>query len=161
LASLVKLPPEKILSSSYWQSRGYTLKIYLSGAKTNSSPFIENLFKKYINPKTVHITYNFTDKQQEYEKFDIFANPSIQESLGIVNFEAIFNFLPTIVHRQSPFSDFLPSQSFKTISKLHKLLIQILIQSSYKQTAKKQFSTLDNFNLNKFQSQLYKAFKQK
>ncbi|MBU1129743.1 glycosyltransferase [Patescibacteria group bacterium] len=131
---------------SCWQGRGYKLKIHLSGAKTNSSDLIEKKLKKYIKQNIVKINYNFKNKQQEYKKFDIFINPSIEESLGIVNFEAIFNIMPTIIHQRSPFSNFLPSQNFKTISKLHKLLSQTLLQSAYKQTVINQISILKKYN---------------
>jgi glycosyltransferase involved in cell wall biosynthesis len=77
---------------SYWQSRGYSLKVYLAGAKTNSSSQIEEIFKDYLNKKTITINYDFKpeDKEKEFSKIDIFINPSLEESLGIVNFEAIY-----------------------------------------------------------------------
>ena len=147
---------------SYWQSRGYALKIYLSGAKTNSSPLIENLFKKYINQKIVHTTYDFTDKQQEYKKFDIFINPSIEESLGIVNFEAIYYGLPTIVHPKSVFFEIIKPYliTTKTSYNIEGELNKLINNPKYSfQTSQKQFKILNNFNLDNFQSQLYKIFK--
>jgi len=135
---------------SYWQNRGYQLKIHLSGAKTNSSPQIEQLFREYIRNKIVLINYNFMDLDKEYSKFDIFINPSIEESLGIVNFEAIFHGLFIIVHSQSPFSDFLPKQSLSNTLTLHILIKKLLLQSEYTKITKKQYKTLDHFNYNNF-----------
>lgn len=134
---------------NYWQSRGYQLKIHLSGAKTNSSPQIEKLFKNYIDKKTVFITYDFKDLNKEYSKFDIFINPSIEESLGIVNFEAIFHGLPTLVHQQSPFSGFLPKQSFHNIKTLHQQ-----INACIKDKHSSNFILLEKYTYDKFSQDL-------
>ena len=133
----------------YWQSRGYKLTIHLSGAKTNSSPQIEQIFKEYLKNKTVLITYDFKDLDKEYEKFDIFINPSIEESLGIVNFEAIFHGLPILVHTQSPFSDFLSKQSFYNIKTMHQ---QIKLYIHNKHSLNLPF--LGKFSHNKFSQDL-------
>ena len=134
----------------YWQNRGYKLKIFLSGAQTNSSPQIEKNFNKYLRNKTVLINYNFKDLAKEYRKFNLFINPSVEESLGIVNFEAIYHGLPIIVHKNSPFSDFVSKQSFLDINTIHQLIKKLLLQSEYRKVIDDQISLFNQYNYDNF-----------
>lgn len=95
-------------------------KIVLAGTRTNSSPEIEKMLGKKVK-----IIYDFTDDQKSdiYKKIDIFINPSHEESLGIVNFEAIYHGLPIIVHSQSAFAEFIkPSSQFSNSDDLHQAI---------------------------------------
>lgn len=120
------------LDSSYDDllKRGIRVKVKLHGVKTNSSPEVERLFSKsgnqnYLRKRIVTINYNFTNKQQVYSSFDIFINPSVEESLGIVNFEALRFGKPLVVHPKSPFIGLFPKSnntSLPTISDLYSIL---------------------------------------
>lgn len=115
--------------SSYWHQQETSLKLFLAGAKTNSSHETEKLFSKYLKNKTLKIIYDFhnSDKSKMYHQIDIFINPSYEESLGIVNFESIFHGLPTIVHANSAFAEFLkPSDTFETVNTLHQAILNHL-----------------------------------
>ena len=111
---------------SEWQSKGFNLRVYLSGAKTNSSIQVETIFKEYIDQKIVTINYDFLseDKEKEFSKIDIFVNPSEEESLGIVNFEAIYYGCQLIVKSNSAF-DSLDS-SLKTFTNTESLHLHVL-----------------------------------
>ncbi|MBU4430978.1 glycosyltransferase, partial [Patescibacteria group bacterium] len=115
----------------YWQKQNYKLTLYFSGAKTNSSSLIEKEFKKYIKQNIVKINYNFkkSEKQRKFEKIDIFINPSIEESLGIVNFEAIYHGIPLIINRNSAFSQITQNNNIYTydnIEDINKILKDLI-----------------------------------
>ena len=136
---------------SYWQKQNIKLNILIAGSKTNSAPEIEKLFSNYLKSKTIKIIYDFTDaeKSEIYKKIDIFVSPSHEESLGIVNFEAIFHGLPIIVHRLSAFEEFLDeSDKFATIDELHQSILNH-IQNPHSQT-----SILEKYNQDVYRSSL-------
>lgn len=136
---------------SYWNKQNINLNILIAGTKTNSAPEIEELFKKYLKNKTVKIIYDFSDAQKSaiYKKIDIFISPSHEESLGIVNFEAIFHGLPVIVHKESAFEEFLnESDKFNNIDELHLSILNHL------QHPHSQSSILKKFNHDVYRSSL-------
>lgn len=69
---------------------GYSHKVLLAGLKTNTSQQVENYFK---DRKNIRILYDFkeSEKRKIYEEIDIFLNPSVEESFGIVTLEAMIN----------------------------------------------------------------------
>ena len=73
---------------SYWQQNNYKIKVLLAGAKTNSSPEIEQIFSNYLKKNTIKIIYNFTDKNSIYKKIFItkFINPSTELKSRISQF---------------------------------------------------------------------------
>lgn len=137
---------------SYWRKQKIKLNILIAGSKTNSTPEIEKIFGKYLKNKNIKIIYDFTDAQKSdiYKKIDIFISPSHEESLGIVNFEAIFHGLPIIVHRLSAFEEFLnESDKFATIDELHQSILNHL-HHPHSQT-----SILEKYNQDIYRSSLY------
>lgn len=78
------------------------VNVIVAGIKTNSSLQVERLFSDYQNK--IKFIYNFNDKSNIFKKIDVFVNPSTEESLGIVNFEAIQFKKPLIVHADSAFA---------------------------------------------------------
>jgi glycosyltransferase involved in cell wall biosynthesis len=85
-------------------NEGVKINFIFAGARTNSSIQIEKLFTNYSN--SVKFIYNFNDKDKSmiYKQIDIFINPSKEESLGLVNFEALFYGLPLLVNKHSAFA---------------------------------------------------------
>jgi len=137
---------------SYWKKQNINLNILIAGTKTNSAPEIEKTFDKYLKNKIVKIIYDFSDahKSAIFNKIDIFVSPSHEESLGIVNFEAIFHGLPITVHKASAFEEFLKeSDKFDSIDELH-LSIQNHLQHPHSQT-----SILEKYNQDIYRSSLY------
>lgn len=111
-----------------WQNRGFDLKVYLSGAKTNSSDQVETMFKEYLNKKVVTINYDFKpeDKEKEFQKIDILINPSEEESLGIVNFEAIYFGCHPVIPDSSAFASLTSTIPIYTdLDSLHQQIIKI------------------------------------
>lgn len=98
-----------LLDTQYktWQNSNREVTVLLAGAKTNDSPAIEALFQDWIKKGVVRIVYNFESKEEIYKNIDVFINPSQEESLGIVNFEAMFYGKPIIVHATSAFAEFI------------------------------------------------------
>jgi len=129
---------------------GKQIKMYFSGVKTNTSSSIEKLFESHKDK--VIIKYNFENKDEEYKKIDIFINPSVQESLGLVNFEAIFHLMPLLVSSESAFysldkadNNFLSVSSGKSaITKIEKVSMMTL--DEMKSLLKKQLFFLLNFS---------------
>lgn len=136
---------------SYWKKQNINLNILIAGTKTNSAPEIEKLFKKYLKNKIVKIIYDFSDTQKSsiFYQIDIFVSPSHEESLGIVNFEAIFHGLPIIVHQESAFEEFLnKSDKFSSIDELHQSILNH-INHPHSQT-----SILEKYNQDIYRSSL-------
>lgn len=137
----------------YWQNRGYKLIIHLSGAKTSFSSQIEQLLKDHIKNNIVNITYNFKSLENEYFKFDVFVNPSIEESLGITNFEALYNGLSPIVHSDSAFADLTDKKSaFNNIDKLHEIITKNIPLANI------NMSFLSQYNYDNFEKTLNDSF---
>ncbi len=87
------------------KSKKVRLRFLFAGARTNSSPQVESLFKDLdVDLKFV---YDFVDKNEIYKQIDIFINPSEEESLGLVNFDALAQGLPVFVHTDSAFASIL------------------------------------------------------
>lgn len=147
-----------------FESKGYQLKILLAGAKTNSSPMIEKLLEKYIKNNIIKIIYNFSNKEKIFNKIDVFINPSVEESLGIVNFEAIYNFIPTIINKNSAFPILItfPTISFSFSNMLEiKNIIDNLIKETgvCRQVIENQFNKLISYNKDIFSKSLNNMIK--
>lgn len=114
----------------YWESNGFTITLLLAGARTNSSQRIESLFKDFLKNHAVKIIYDFKEIKHVFRKIDILINPSTEESLGIVNFEAIYFGLPIFIHSSSAFASILNNQNilFNNIDQLHGHLVKIITQ---------------------------------
>lgn len=78
------------------------IRFLFAGARTNSSPQVEAMFKDL--DADVMFVYDFVDKDEIYKQLDIFINPSKEESLGIVNFDALEQGLPVFVYKDSAFA---------------------------------------------------------
>ena len=117
-----------------FKKRGLKVNFLFAGAKTNSSKEVELLFDKYKD--LVKFFYNFPekDKVKIFNKIDIFVNPSEEESLGLVNFEALkYGLVPYVSNKSAFFSLSLLDQhnSLKTLNTFNQ------ISSSLNQTYKK------------------------
>lgn len=141
------------------QKAGYRLNIHLAGAKTNASNVIESMFKGQND--TVNIEYNFSNKDTVYEKLDLFVNPSYEESLGIVNFEAIYYGCIVFLHDKSAFysllqlSDSSEQQSLFTLDQLNVLNLHNLMNNkNLMKTMKNQWMLLKTYNANSYQEKL-------
>lgn len=147
---------DKYLSD--WQSRGYTLKVYLAGAKTNTSSQLESLFQDYLARKIVTINYDFkdSDKKKEFAKIDIFVNPSVEESLSIVNFEAIFCGCILLVSLRSAFAGLSEKIfSYDGINNFHKNIVYILQKTKFKKYNYINYQILRKYNFSKLSNTLH------
>jgi glycosyltransferase involved in cell wall biosynthesis len=84
------------------KSKKVRLRFLFAGARTNSSPQVEAMFEDL--DAEVRFIYDFADKNAIYKQIDIFINPSEEESLGLVNFDALAQGLPVFVHKDSAFA---------------------------------------------------------
>ncbi|HNQ17181.1 MAG TPA: glycosyltransferase family 4 protein [Candidatus Woesebacteria bacterium] len=84
------------------KSKKVRLRFLFAGARTNSSPQVEAMFKDL--DAEIKFIYDFADKNAIYKQIDIFINPSEEESLGLVNFDALAQGLPVFVHKDSAFA---------------------------------------------------------
>ncbi len=84
------------------KSKKVRLRFLFAGARTNSSPQVEAMFKDL--DAEIKFIYDFADKNAIYKQIDIFINPSEEESLGLVNFDALAQGLPVFVHMDSAFA---------------------------------------------------------
>ncbi|MFA6250167.1 MAG: glycosyltransferase family 4 protein [Candidatus Shapirobacteria bacterium] len=139
----------------------HNFRVIFAGARTASSPLVEKTFASYLASGQLKIIYNFpeADKRQIYSQIDFFVNPSIEESLGIVNFEAIFYGKILLAHRLSPFSGLLPAprlnQVFSTPTQLLKIVNHLKQTPSVcSQIVYKQHRILTKYNLDQFSFQL-------
>jgi len=154
---IVKEYLDKYMSD--WLSKGYTLRVYMAGARTNSSNQVEEMFKDYLDKKIVTIKYDFKNKKNEFSKIDIFINPSKEESLGIVNFEAIYYAVPVIVNNYSAFAELLRSNiNLFTGTNIINNNIKKLIGNpiNTKQYINNQYNMLKTYNYNNFQTEIIK-----
>lgn len=80
------------------------IELLIAGAKTNSSEEVEKKLSLVSNVN-LQIIYDFEDnaKKDIYGNIDFFVNPSREESLGLVNFEAISNNCLLFVNNRSAF----------------------------------------------------------
>ncbi|MFA4826820.1 MAG: glycosyltransferase family 4 protein [Candidatus Shapirobacteria bacterium] len=126
-------------------------QVLFAGAKTSSSSEIEKYFESYLKSNKLKIIYNFpeSDKAKIYSQIDIFINPSIEESLGIVNFEAIYYGTPIIVNQSSAFYDLSP-----TIPSFDKQIDQHLFKKFFVKNILKQYTIFSSINYDTFSSQL-------
>jgi glycosyltransferase involved in cell wall biosynthesis len=136
-------------------------QVLFAGAKTSASPEIEKYFELYIKSKKLKIIYDFpnSDKEKIYSQIDIFINPSIEESYGIVNIEAIFFCLPLLVHNNSAFSEILKNTNqlfFTGVDLLQRINdLSNLNNNLFHQTIKQQYLLLNNYNYNNFKKLLF------
>ncbi len=139
---------------NYWKKKNWKISIILAGAKTNTSKEVEHNFAKLDN---ITFLYNFDEhtKKHIFENIDIFINPSIEESLGITNFEAIFYGKPILVHSDAAFSEFKNIQHFYSLKQLHKLIIKLTQPKTYLQSIEGQYNMLIPFAKQTYQKKLY------
>lgn len=78
------------------------VRVLVAGAKTNSSKLLE----ADLQVHGVEIIYDFPDsvKDDIIKTIDVLVNPSLEESLGISNFEAMIHGLPIVVNSKSAFT---------------------------------------------------------
>lgn len=91
-------------NQKHFDEKEIKINFLFAGAKTNSSTQVETLFKEYKD--VVKFIYNFKEKDKEkiFKYIDIFVNPSVEESLGLVNFEAMYWGLHCFVSSDSAFN---------------------------------------------------------
>lgn len=146
------------------EKTGWEVKFLLAGAKTNTSKEIESKLKKTSNK--IKIVYNFKDKSKIFEKIDIFVNPSYEESLGLVNFEAIYFGLPVLIHKEAPFNEFFNSNindcCFESGKELDKKIGDILKKgkNSYSKRIITQLITLEKNSKNKYSNSLLRLIRE-
>jgi glycosyltransferase involved in cell wall biosynthesis len=132
-------------SDTLW-SKNLQVRLVLAGTKTNTSGETEKLFETHIRTGQVVIRYNFPKKQEVYEDIDIFMNPSIEESYGIVNMESIYHGCLTVVHTKSPFSSLVHKKH--TVSRpaeLYQILHDVVDNpKQYQDTILNQYALLEN-----------------
>lgn len=93
------------------QRKDISFQFLLAGVKTNTSHRVEEQLKA-LGDK-LEIIYNFDKKDEVFEKIDIFVNPSFEESLGLVNFEAMYYGCPVFVHEDSAFYSLLSESKLR------------------------------------------------
>jgi len=128
----------------YWQKQKIKLNVLLAGTKTNSSPEVEKLLKN----KNLKIIYDFTDAQKSdiYKKIDIFINPSEEESLSIVNFEALFYGCQLIIKSNSAFDSLSPPPPiYAALNSLHQQIIKQVTTPSTPDITLLQKYSFDHF----------------
>jgi glycosyltransferase involved in cell wall biosynthesis len=96
------------------RNQGIPATLLLAGARTNDAPRVEADFAEELKQGIVRIEYDFADKEAVYDRIDIFLNPSTEESLGIVNFEALYHAMPVFVPAEAPFAEFDGGFAYKT-----------------------------------------------
>ncbi|MBD3250328.1 MAG: glycosyltransferase [Candidatus Pacebacteria bacterium] len=136
--------------SDEFNKKGYQLKLILAGVKTNSSPVVEGYFSGL--EKQVEIIYNFKDKEEIFNKIDIFVNPSYEESLGIVNLEAIFYGVPLLVHERAAFIEILGEEGFIINRSTLAKKIDTLFNNIY--NFEKQFNILNIYSKGNYSKML-------
>ena len=138
----------------FWKQKGIDLKVYLAGARTNSSPQVETLFSTHTANTTFIYDFPEITKSKQFQKIDIFINPSQQESLGIVNFEALYHGCRLIIHQNSAFASIDSTiPGFTTIDNLNQQIASI-VSSTSSQT----LNTFDRHSLAKFQKIVIQQF---
>lgn len=135
-----------------------------AGARTNTSPEVENELKKYIGTVAV-IKYDVKSIEQIYKKIDIVLNPSIEESFGISNFEAMFYDKPVFVHEESPFADIVKESHLETTfstseEAAHKVTTILNNTSDRTDILKKQFSLLNTYSVDTLEKELLTIIQQ-
>jgi len=110
-------------------SNNIKIQFLFAGVATNTSFVVEDMFDEYQD--NVRFIYNFSKPKEVYNQIDIFINPSREESLGLVNFEAMFNLIPTFVDQSSAFASLIDCAALKynTVKDLHDGIINIIHSS--------------------------------
>lgn len=136
--------------------------ILIAGVRTNTSSKVEDIFYEYRNK--VDFIYNFKDKDLVFNKIDVFVNPSIEESLGIVNFESIWFKKPLIVNSDSAFASLYKSDTplltYKTESDLYQH-IKYLVNHNLAELIDKQLHFLKQYSIESYQESLRRIFSDK
>jgi len=142
-----------------WQHRHLNAKVLFAGARTNSSDSIETIFKDYLSLGILKIIYNFPDNKKDdiYKNIDIFVMPSIEESLGIVNFEAIYHAIPIMVNTNCAFADLLKTKFnlFSTVNDISENIENLINNpTNIKKIVNNQYNVFKHYNYNNFQTKL-------
>jgi glycosyltransferase involved in cell wall biosynthesis len=122
------------------------VRLVLAGTRTNTSAETGKLFEGHIQTGQAKIIYDFIDKQEIYEEIDIFVNPSVEESYGIVNMEAIYYGCLAIVHAKSPFASLVyENHTVSRPAELYQLLHDVVDNpKQYQDTILNQYALLEN-----------------
>ncbi len=140
---------------NFWQKKQFCLTILLAGTKTNSSKLVEKQLSTHKN--IIKIKYDFPQSQKNhiFNSIDFFINPSVEESLSIVGFEAIQNNNILFVPQNTAFSEFINTNLFNNVDDFHQKLITIITQpSNIPDTLKEQQNILKLYNHDNFKQQL-------
>ena len=142
-----------------WLKNNLSVNLLFAGAKTNSSDAIETLFKPYLDSGLLKIIYNFSDDEKPniFSQIDLFVMPSIEESLGIVNFEAIYYSTPIMVHQKSAFADLLSNQLnyFDNIQQVNQNILHFIDNPlDIKKTVDTQYKVFISYNFDIFKKTL-------
>lgn len=133
-----------------------TFTFLLAGMKTNTAAQVEQELAPYLG-RNLSITYNPESVTELYNKIDIFLNPSVEESFGIVNFEAMFYGKPIVVHQDSA----LTSQSilqFRTVPELIDTVEYLVTNDKGLQNQlRNQYILLSEYSTEKFKHALNTA----
>lgn len=99
------------------------IRLLFAGARTNSSDQVEALFKSYSSQ--VEFIYDFpsAEKDNIFKRMDIFLNPSLEESMGLVNFEALSTGMLTFVAKSSAFASL---QNYPTVTHNKSVIVDSL-----------------------------------
>jgi len=141
------------------KSKGININFLFAGAKTNSSKAVESLFNRYQN--LVKFVYDFPekDKAKIFNKIDIFVNPSEEESLGLVNFEALYFGLPSLVLSNSAFNSLNKVDNFIKKFKIKELNNLFSIFTDDTKLVKQEINL--NYTYKNFQKKLLKLMNTK
>lgn len=125
-----------------------------AGAQTSSSEAVISLFDKYKNLTNFIYDFSEEDKAKIFNKIDIFVNPSKEESLGLVNFDALYFGLPTFVLSSSAFDSLNIYDNLVKSSQLKKLDYLFSIITNNKKLVKQEIN--QNYTYKSFQKKLLK-----
>ncbi len=141
------------------QSNGININFLFAGAKTNSSKAVESLFNKYQN--LIKFVYDFPEKNKAkiFNKIDIFINPSKEESLGLVNFDALYFGIPSLVVSNSAFNSLNKVDNLIKKSKIKELSNLFFIFTDDTKLVKQEINL--NYTYINFQKKLLKLMNTK
>lgn len=105
----------------------WDISALLAGAKTNESPLLERDIHHHVRNGRISIQYNFPDKEPLYDQITVFVNPSMEESLGIVNLEAMQHGIPVFSANPSPFAEMAPETAFENPTDLAGKIGEIIL----------------------------------
>ncbi|MFZ5376666.1 MAG: glycosyltransferase family 4 protein [Patescibacteria group bacterium] len=135
-----------------FSNKGVKLRLVLAGVKTNTYLEIQQEMRKSFSQ--TEFVYNFStdEKAGVFQNIDVFINPSKEESLGIVNFEAIFHGCLVLSHEESPFNYSILKNDMAVSSEndIFAHIVRILDDPSMlEKIIYKQYDILDSYNFSK------------